>query len=201
MGTGACLLDSPVRRFESLVKDLRGKGYDWKRIQQEAKELGLMPATRTGAARRYGLDPIGLRTPKGEIYSRSQLQKARARAIEKAGLAEESKLSDLEIAVREAARESQTGRRAGNFHGNSKDRRISREKLAAEFGDGTYAPCVHCGTKLHVDDISRDKIIPGAEGGRYTHENLIPACYSCNSSRQDKPLRLFWRKFAHVVAA
>lgn len=199
MGVGACLLDNDTQTFQRLVKQLRQEGKSWKDISQVARERGFIEQA-SGRLKVGKLDPVGLKTPAGNRYGPTQLAKARARAIQKAGLAEETKLSPAEIFLREEARKSQTGRTAGNFHGNATDRRKSREALAREFGDGTYAPCVHCGAKLHVDDITRDKIIPGAEGGRYVHENLIPACYSCNSARHDLSLRKFWKRIRELAS-
>jgi len=199
-GVGACLLSTDNSAFQMLVKKLRAEGKGWGEISQEAKAKGLMKSASGQTARAKKLDPIGLKTPAGPKYGPTQIQKARARALEKGRLAEETKLSPEEIFLREESRKSQTGRAAGNFHGNAKDRARSRQNLATEFGDGTYCPCVHCGTKLHVDDVTRDKIIPGAEGGAYKHENLIPACYSCNSARGDRSLRKFWRRIRELAA-
>jgi hypothetical protein len=200
MAVGACLIDSDTVAFQRRVKQLRSEGKDWRQISKIARDEGFIADVSGKTAKVKKLDPIGLRTPVGNKYGPTQLAKARARAIQKQGLAEETRLSPGEVALREIARTQQSGRRAGNFHGNATDRRRSREALATEFGDGTYAPCVHCGTKLHVDDITRDKIIPGAEGGAYKHENLIPACYSCNSARGDRPLRKFWRRIRELAA-
>ena len=199
MGVSACLLDNDTPAFQRLIKQLRGEGKSWKEISQVAKERGLISEVSGQVARVKKLNPLGLKTPAGPRYGSTQVAKARARAVQKGKLAEEFKLSPAEIAVRQQARRVQ-GRAGGEFRGSSKDRRASRERLATEFGDGTYAPCVHCGVKLYVDDVTRDKIIPGEEGGTYRHENLIPACASCNKSRQDKPLRTFWRRIRELAA-
>lgn len=51
-----------------------------------------------------------------------------------------------------------------------------------------YGPlCFYC---LEVSD-QIDHIVPLAAGGTNDLENLVPACKSCNSSKQDKPL-LVW---------
>lgn len=43
--------------------------------------------------------------------------------------------------------------------------------------------CAYCGRK---DPLSQEHFIPLNSGGEYTHDNIIPACKSCNSSKQDK---------------
>ncbi len=42
--------------------------------------------------------------------------------------------------------------------------------------------------------MTRDRIWPGAEGGRYVNANLVPACGPCNKMRGDLP-------FANVMQA
>lgn len=80
------------------------------------------------------------------------------------------------------------------IRGNSKDRAASRKRLLEEFGDGTHCPCVYCGLKLDKDSVTRDKIYTAREGGRYRHDNLVPACLSCNKSRGDVPFKkIKWR--------
>lgn len=59
-----------------------------------------------------------------------------------------------------------------------------REGLGALYGDGwrMACRCFRCGRLLTVDDVTRDRIIPGVEGGRYRRDNLRPACSFDNSS-------------------
>ncbi len=77
-----------------------------------------------------------------------------------------------------------------NIRGNSMDRKRSRLRLLAEFGDGRHCPCTYCGIKLDEQSVTRDKILTAREGGRYQHKNLVPACLGCNQSRGDVP----WKK-------
>lgn len=42
--------------------------------------------------------------------------------------------------------------------------------------------CYRCGRLLTVDDVTVDRIIPGAEGGTYRRTNIRPACGFDNSS-------------------
>ncbi len=52
-------------------------------------------------------------------------------------------------------------------------------------GNGTTVPCYRADTHCDVYDLTFetmqvDRIIPGAEGGRYTRDNIRPACAWCN---------------------
>jgi 5-methylcytosine-specific restriction endonuclease McrA len=54
--------------------------------------------------------------------------------------------------------------------------------------------CVYCLTDLHDSkpfDITLDHVKCREKGGHNHESNLITACRSCNSSRQDKPLTRF----------
>jgi 5-methylcytosine-specific restriction endonuclease McrA len=52
--------------------------------------------------------------------------------------------------------------------------------------------CAYCGMteKEHIREFNerlhQEHFIPLSEGGEYSHNNIIPACKSCNSSKQDK---------------
>lgn len=71
-----------------------------------------------------------------------------------------------------------------NSRGGSKDRRIRKQWLLDNFGDGESAPCSFgCGTLVTFDTITVDRFpIPGIEGGTYKRDNIRPACAPCNSS-------------------
>lgn len=43
--------------------------------------------------------------------------------------------------------------------------------------------CAYCGEA--VDGLTQDHFIPLIKGGEYTHNNIVPACLSCNSSKRD----------------
>jgi 5-methylcytosine-specific restriction endonuclease McrA len=68
-----------------------------------------------------------------------------------------------------------------NARGNTADRAARRAFLLANFGNGTTAPCYRCGIELTNDTITVDRIVPGRDGGRYTRDNIRPACAPCNS--------------------
>lgn len=63
--------------------------------------------------------------------------------------------------------------------------------------------CVYCLKNLHGTDprdITLDHLVCKADNGSNCETNLITACRSCNSSRQDKPLNRFATKeqIAHI---
>lgn len=43
--------------------------------------------------------------------------------------------------------------------------------------------CAYCGRK---EKLEQEHFIPISKGGEFTHNNIIPACRSCNSSKQNK---------------
>lgn len=55
--------------------------------------------------------------------------------------------------------------------------------------------CVYCGRSLRdasPSDVTLDHLLARSAGGDNDARNLVTACKSCNSSRQDKP----WADFA-----
>lgn len=66
--------------------------------------------------------------------------------------------------------------------GNTTDRARRRQFLLDRFGDGETAPCAFCAAPLTLDTVTADRIVPGREGGRYTRDNIRPACGPCNSA-------------------
>lgn len=71
-----------------------------------------------------------------------------------------------------------------NSRGSSKDRKARKLWLLKEFGDGEEAPCSFgCGTMVTYTTITVDRYpVPGILGGKYTRDNIRPACGFCNSS-------------------
>jgi len=45
----------------------------------------------------------------------------------------------------------------------------------------TWAACAYCGDT--VGPFQKDCVLPISRGGRYTFENVVPACRSCNASK------------------
>ncbi len=66
-------------------------------------------------------------------------------------------------------------------------------RLALYLRDGFL--CQYCGTDLHAAPartVTLDHLTPQCRGGTHASSNLITACLSCNSRRQDQ----VWYKYA-----
>jgi 5-methylcytosine-specific restriction endonuclease McrA len=72
--------------------------------------------------------------------------------------------------------------RKKNVHGS---KWIRPEKRAAIYLRDS-SKCVYCGSH---DRLSLDHVIPRDLGGTHQETNLVTACVSCNSKRQDTPLK------------
>jgi hypothetical protein len=46
--------------------------------------------------------------------------------------------------------------------------------------------CAYCGGHFHVDDLTREHIIPTSRGGEDTWMNCITACRSCNGQKANR---------------
>lgn len=70
-----------------------------------------------------------------------------------------------------------------------KGRWIRAEKRLAIYIRDGFA-CAYCGRDLRnaaPADVTLDHLLPRSAGGTNDATNLVTACRSCNSSRQDKP--------------
>lgn len=76
-----------------------------------------------------------------------------------------------------------------DLRGNTTDRRRRRLWLLDQFGDGVTCPCFDCGKALTYQTLTVDRIVPGAAGGRYTRDNIRPACFKRNVSAWQDWLR------------
>lgn len=43
--------------------------------------------------------------------------------------------------------------------------------------------CQYCGRKAHARDLTFDHVVPRAQGGRTTWENIVTACARCNARK------------------
>jgi hypothetical protein len=68
-----------------------------------------------------------------------------------------------------------------NARGNTADRAARRRYLLVTFGDGERCPCYRCAAPLTCATVTVDRVVPGVAGGRYTRDNIRPACGPCNS--------------------
>jgi 5-methylcytosine-specific restriction endonuclease McrA len=55
-----------------------------------------------------------------------------------------------------------------------------------------WGGCAYCGA---VDaDLQRDCVLPISRGGRYTLDNIAPACASCNASKGNSEVTSWMRR-------
>lgn len=69
-----------------------------------------------------------------------------------------------------------------NDRGSAAARRVRKQWLLDEFGDGVTVECAFdCGTLLTFETITVDRFpLAGCNGGRYVKGNIRPACGPCN---------------------
>ena len=46
--------------------------------------------------------------------------------------------------------------------------------------------CSYCGAKLPMHELTYDHVVPRARGGRTTWDNIVTACYACNSKKANR---------------
>jgi hypothetical protein len=74
-----------------------------------------------------------------------------------------------------------------NDRGSAEDRRRRKQFLLDTWGDGFTTRCEFCRCPLTWDTLTVDRFpIPGRLGGRYTRDNIRPACGACNSEDQGR---------------
>lgn len=81
----------------------------------------------------------------------------------------------------------------GTRNGHTKKWIRAEKRLALYIRDRFQ--CAYCGRDLRhaaPNEITLDHLLPRSAGGSNEATNLITACVSCNSSRQDKP----WMDYA-----
>jgi len=55
-----------------------------------------------------------------------------------------------------------------------------------------WAGCAYCGAGEVA--LQRDCVMPISRGGRYTVENVVPACGSCNASKRNDEVTSWLRR-------
>lgn len=76
--------------------------------------------------------------------------------------------------------------RIKDSRGSSYDRRARRAYLIAQYGSrsGKTVRCFHCHHRVHAETFEVDRFPRcGHLGGRYTRDNIVPACTRCNGTR------------------
>jgi len=90
-------------------------------------------------------------------------------------------------------------------HPNSRRARAARrrtKRVAAADNDLTaeqwaallaaWSGCAYCGVK--ADSLQRDCVLAISRGGRYTLDNVVPACRSCNASKCNEEVTHWLRR-------
>lgn len=55
--------------------------------------------------------------------------------------------------------------------------------------------CAYCGAAASADAVlQRDCVLPISRGGRYTVDNVVPACRSCNASKCNEEVTHWLRR-------
>jgi 5-methylcytosine-specific restriction endonuclease McrA len=55
-----------------------------------------------------------------------------------------------------------------------------------------WGGCAYCG--VVTDDLQRDCVLAISRGGRYTVDNVVPACQSCNASKCNSEVTAWMRR-------
>lgn len=65
--------------------------------------------------------------------------------------------------------------------------KLSPKKKAAVYAK-TNGTCSYCDEKISDENAVIDHVVPKSKGGKNNIENLLPCCWSCNSSKGTKSL-------------
>jgi 5-methylcytosine-specific restriction endonuclease McrA len=83
------------------------------------------------------------------------------------------------MAVSQTRRARAARRRARRVAAADNDLTLDEWEALLEAWDS----CAYCGTV--VGPFQKDCVLPISRGGRYTFENVVPACRSCNASKSN----------------
>jgi 5-methylcytosine-specific restriction endonuclease McrA len=73
--------------------------------------------------------------------------------------------------------------------------------------------CQYCGTQFKMSDLTYDHVVPRAQGGKTTWENIVSSCSDCNTKKggrtpaqagmplKKKPVRPTWVPAVQVVVS
>ncbi|MEE4240320.1 MAG: HNH endonuclease signature motif containing protein [Desulfopila sp.] len=54
--------------------------------------------------------------------------------------------------------------------------------------------CWYCRKKVPPQDITMDHVVPLAQGGKSSKDNLVPACKNCNTKKKNM-MPIQWQEF------
>jgi hypothetical protein len=82
----------------------------------------------------------------------------------------------------------------------SQKRRALKRKLISSFSNEQWNECIiyfknscaYCGSSPSL--LTQDHIVPVTKGGHYIKQNIIPVCRSCNSSKNNNEMDIWYRK-------
>jgi 5-methylcytosine-specific restriction endonuclease McrA len=72
--------------------------------------------------------------------------------------------------------------------------RVDNDLTAAEWAlvQAAWDGCAYCGATDRP--LQRDCVLPVSRGGRYTVDNVVPACASCNASKCNAEVTTWLRR-------
>ena len=72
--------------------------------------------------------------------------------------------------------------------------RVDNDLTDSEWADllTAWGGCAYCGA-IEIP-LQRDCVLPISRGGRYTVENIVPACRSCNASKSNNEVTGWLRR-------
>ncbi|MGW6128465.1 HNH endonuclease [Cellulomonas sp. NPDC055163] len=73
---------------------------------------------------------------------------------------------------------------------------VEHDLDAAQWAElqAAWGGCAYCGAPAGVDPLQRDCVLPISRGGRYTWDNVVPACRSCNASKCNTEVTAWLRR-------
>lgn len=94
----------------------------------------------------------------------------------------------MRVVTSKAARARYAKRRAGRM------RRADNDLTAAQWAQlqEVWGGCAYCGAT--AGPLQKDCVLPLSRGGRYTVDNVVPACRSCNASKCNTEVTQWMRR-------
>lgn len=74
--------------------------------------------------------------------------------------------------------------------------KVEHDLSPAQWDDlvAAWGGCAYCGA---TGRLQKDTMLPISRGGRYTLDNVVPACRSCNASKGNLELTTWMRRRGH----